>query len=333
MDFDTKYYINLLLNNELLKVVIKARLDSLCKMINLYKQGYLPASSDEGATGSYDNKGALFVPGGLVMEDIDKNLVLAPKKAKVLSKNVFVKQIQSALKHDNATLLYKNKIYSGVNLQNGLFTEIASKILTIKKSNLNTSKMPQKVTSEEITKYFTPLFIKPPYGARTKLSSCLAVCLSDYRIYYVEIIDSLKIRKNEYLLVWRDLKKSLRPVKAPKKDAILFMPHIVVCHTSRYLNSNFVGITRILGFGGFGDYALLTFERYSSKLSADLKKSGFSLQESPFILYKGIKVFCILRIYFYGGKSYKTFFVDLKKDLNINYLLLIEKAQLKYESK
>ena len=333
MDLNNTYYINLLLNNELLKIVIKARLDSLVKMINLYKRGYLPLPNDEGATGALDNKGGLFLPGGLVMEDVDKNLVLSPPNDKPLTKNQFTKQIVSAMQHDNATLMYKNKIYFGVNLHNGFFTEVASKILTIKRFVVSSNAMPKKVNSEEITRYFSPLFIKPPYGARTKLSSCLGVCLSEVRLYFIESTDKLKIRKNEFTLIWRDLSKSLKPAKVKKSDTPLFMPHIVVCHTSRYLSSNFVGITRIIGFGGFGDYALLTFEKQSNKLKNDLKKSNIELKSCRPMVYKNIKTYCILRVYFYGGKSYKTFYVDLKKDLDINYASLIDKSKTKYEQK
>ncbi len=233
MNIERQKYIDLLLKNELLKFIVSVRVDSLCKMINLYLKGYLPAPDEEGATGSLDNKGAMFVPGGLVIEDSDKNLVLAPKKAKSLTKSKFLSIIQSAMFHDNATLIYKNKIYYGVNLQNGFFIEKASKILTIKKSFAISKKMPIKFSSEEITKYFSPSFIRPPFGSRNKLSSCLAVCLTEYEMYFVECLDSLKIRDSEHKMIWKDLTKSLNPV-VTKTNEVLSMPHIVVCHTSRY---------------------------------------------------------------------------------------------------
>lgn len=331
MSTDRFQYVDLLLNNELIKTILSIRVDTLCKMINMYSNGYIPAPEEEGATGSLDNKGALFVPGGLVMEDSDKNLVLAPKKAKSLSKASFVSQIQNAMQYDNATLLYRNKIYFGVNLQNGFFIEKASKLLTIKRS-YSSKKMPLKVGSEEITRYFSPSFITPPYGSRIKLSSCLAVCLCEFELYFVECVDFLKLRINEHKLIWSDLIKSLKPVK--KKDGtILYMPHIVVCHTTRYLEDNFVGITRILGFGGFGDFALVTFEKMNKKLKIDMRKSGNSLKDLPFISYNGINVYCVLRVYFYGGKSFKTFVIDLRNDLGINYNSILKKAKAKYENK
>ena len=119
-----------LIDNELIKEIISIRIDSLGRMLTLENEGRLPGEAAEGATGNYDNKGAIFVPGGLIFEDSDKNAI-----HRELYKNLGVKKFRSlvrdALSYDNATLLYKDGIATGVNLDNGFFVEIAGTIATV----------------------------------------------------------------------------------------------------------------------------------------------------------------------------------------------------------
>ena len=62
-----------LFENELMKEIITIRVNTLWKMLRLKKEGSLPRIEDEGATGDFDNKGAIFIPGGLIWEDVDGN--------------------------------------------------------------------------------------------------------------------------------------------------------------------------------------------------------------------------------------------------------------------
>jgi len=48
------------------------RFDTLWRMPPLRKEGRLPKIDEEGATGTFDNKGAIFVPGGMVYADVDE---------------------------------------------------------------------------------------------------------------------------------------------------------------------------------------------------------------------------------------------------------------------
>ncbi|MGD2012003.1 MAG: hypothetical protein PVI76_12940, partial [Desulfobacterales bacterium] len=56
-----------ILGNALIKEIISIRADTLWKMIGQKKDGMLPGVTEEGATGKYDNKGAIFIPGGLIL--------------------------------------------------------------------------------------------------------------------------------------------------------------------------------------------------------------------------------------------------------------------------
>jgi hypothetical protein len=42
------------------------------RMLSLLQRDQLPGINEEGATGKLDNKGAIFVPGGLIYQDVDE---------------------------------------------------------------------------------------------------------------------------------------------------------------------------------------------------------------------------------------------------------------------
>ena len=84
--------------------IISIRIDTLWKMIGLKKDGRLPGIDEEGAAGELDNKGAIFVPGGLVNEDADERQISYEKYGEIESK-VFKRKIREAMKYDNASLL------------------------------------------------------------------------------------------------------------------------------------------------------------------------------------------------------------------------------------
>jgi hypothetical protein len=108
----------ILLDNELMREILAARVDTLWRMIGLMDKGLLPAPEAEGATGDLDNKGGLFVPGGLVFYDSDRRRIQVPGSG-ALGPRAFRDGIQAAMRHDNASLLFRDGIAFGVNLDNG----------------------------------------------------------------------------------------------------------------------------------------------------------------------------------------------------------------------
>lgn len=64
-----------IIENELMKEIISIRIDTLWKMIVQKMENRLPEINEEGATGKFDNKGAIFIPGGLVYQDADEKNV------------------------------------------------------------------------------------------------------------------------------------------------------------------------------------------------------------------------------------------------------------------
>ncbi|MGD8720441.1 MAG: hypothetical protein PVG46_01495, partial [Desulfobacterales bacterium] len=102
-------------------------------MIGQKKDGMLPGVTEEGATGKYDNKGAIFIPGGLILQDVDENPIQYESCG---AKNIgsFSEKIKSAMRYDNATLLYPDGIVSGINLDTGFFSKAARRIYTYKRA-------------------------------------------------------------------------------------------------------------------------------------------------------------------------------------------------------
>ena len=64
-----------IIGNVLLKELIAIRTDTLWRMLDYLQKGQLPGLNEEGATGKLDNKGAIFIPGGLIHQDVDENQI------------------------------------------------------------------------------------------------------------------------------------------------------------------------------------------------------------------------------------------------------------------
>jgi hypothetical protein len=329
-----------LLDNELLKEIISIRVDTLWRMLSLEKDGYLPKENDEGATGHLDNKGGIFIPGGLIFEDSDKNAI-----EKSIIKNItiqkFKKLIHQSMEHDNATLLFRDGFALGVNLDNGFFSELSSLILSSKRASHKRSTTlnkvpPLKSISGDIARSHSQLFVKPPYGSRTKLSSCIAVCLSEPRLYYILCRSEFSIRGklNEQLL-WDNIRSSKEPV-VTKEKKVLVPPYVVVCHTTRYKKEIYTGITKLLGIGKFGEFAVFTLERVTSELFNEIdRKSKKIYPNEIFAEYNGRTVVGVLRLYpgTEPGKRSKKFETQLVlpyKDLELDLDAIKKNAAIRY---
>jgi hypothetical protein len=74
-------------------------------MLSCLQQGQLPGINEEGATGKLDNKGAIFIPGGLVYQDVDEKQVSYDPLGS-LNETIFREKIRASMQYDNATLLF-----------------------------------------------------------------------------------------------------------------------------------------------------------------------------------------------------------------------------------
>lgn len=291
-----------IIRNELFREVAAIRLDAVWRMLALDREGKLPAKDEEGATGRYDNKGAIFVPGGLIFEDSDRNPIDHEDQGE-LSRKAFREQIREAMRYDNATLLYRNGIASGVSLNNGFYALVSGNILAYKKAAtrrraLLEQKPERRISSDAITRSHCPSYFVPPYGSRTKLSSCLSVCLSEPRLFYVVCRTKFALRgEEEHQAVWDAIRSARRPVVG-KKSIPLAPPYIVVCHVTRYKESAMGGFTRVLGIGKFGEFASFTMERVSTELLGELGRRESGIPTDWLCAEDhGVQVAAVLRIY------------------------------------
>lgn len=324
--------INQVLKSLLAKEIFKVRVDTLWKMLYLESKGVLPLPNQEGATGRFDNKGAIFIPGGFIIEDSDKRLLKDVSK-KLMSTLEFKKQIYQTLNYDNATLIYPNSVERGVNLPNEFFIEKSSKILGIEEV-FTTTKMekPVKHFSDNITMSLTPEYMMSPFGARTKVSSCISVCISNPRLYYLECMDSFGVRTLEQEKVWERFKKSMLSVKSDTGD-VLYNSHVVVLHDTRYFEENMVGVTRFLALRNGFDYATLTFEKITKNLQSLLKESGDFVDDSKVVArYNGFKVAPVLRFYI-KEKLTLVYCINPKEDLNLDLSQIEKEAKEVYTEK
>jgi hypothetical protein len=328
-----------IIENELIKELISIRVDTLWKMLSQIEAGFFPGPYEEGATGKFDNKGAIFIPGGLIYQDVDEMPISYQSHGRMTA-DVFRKKLRKAMQNDNATLLFPDGIATGVNLDGGFFSKAARLLYTFKKASFRRKRKigPHKhlkIISDDIIRSHCPTYMPHPYGARTRISTCASVGLIDPPLFfsYCETLFNLSHDQAERFA--QGLDKAQDPVKADNAT-ILYPPYIVVCHDTRYKDNSLTGLTRILGIGKFGEFATFTLEQANKSLFGELKrkKQDFA-SEDIFATYENIEVLGILRIYSptNPGKRllrYSLHIVSPEKDLDLNINRLKKEAQKRY---
>ena len=122
-----------IIENELMKEIVSIRVDALWKMLRQKKDGLLPEPYEEGATGKLDNKGAIFIPGGLIFKDVDEMPICYDSNS-VVTPESFREKVREAMQYDNATLLFPDGIATGINLDSGFFSKAARHIYTFREA-------------------------------------------------------------------------------------------------------------------------------------------------------------------------------------------------------
>lgn len=328
-----------LIGNELVREIIRIRIDALAKMLELEAKDRLPKVYEEGATGDFDNKGAIFVPGGLVLEDSDRRPIRKDKYDRS-TRTAFRELVRDWMRNDNATLLFQDGYLPGVNLDNGFFAEKSSQILETKMAAKRRPRTlerrpPRKIRSDDICKSLCPEAIPVPYGARTKLSSCLAVCLMEPRLYYIECTNEYALRGVAARRVWERIRSSRKPIRSGKGN-ILAPPYVVVCHQTRYRKNALGGMTRILGIGEFGEFATITLELMTTELAEELREKKTPWSKSESIAVIGNKpILGVIRVYpptTPGARSRGSHVIMIScvKDLGFDPHRIVRKARRRY---
>lgn len=331
-----------IIDNELMKEIISIRLDTLWRMLKHHKLGFLPEVLEEGATGKYDNKGAIFIPGGLIYQDVDEQFIRYKPYGRITAAQ-FREKIREAMSYDNAILLYPDGIAGGINLDGGFFSKAARRIFSYKKAAYRRTKKVGSGSSIEfstdnILRSHCPTYMKPPYGARTRISTCVSVGLIDPPMFFAYNKTEFNFSKKQSNRFVEDLDRT-REAPLSADDKVLYPPHVIVCHDTRYKENSFTGLTRILGIGKFGEFATFSFEMLNKRLTSEFKrKSQVFRDEDIFAEQDGAPVFGIIRIYTItnpGRRSsqYQLHILSPQEDLEIDVDQARIAAQAHYRSR
>ena len=93
------------------------------------------------------------------------------------------------MQYDNATLLFPDGIATGINLDSGFFSKAARHIYTFREAAFRRKKNIKdhiyfSVISDDIIRSHCPTYIDPPYGSRTRISTCVSIGLTDPHMYF-----------------------------------------------------------------------------------------------------------------------------------------------------
>lgn len=331
-----------IIGSVLLNELIAIRTDTLWRMLFWFHQGQLPGINEEGATGKLDNKGAIFIPGGLICQDVDdKRISYEPLGS--LNEADFRKRIRASMQYDNATLMFPDGLASSVNLDSGFFTRAARRIYTLKAAAFKRKrkigrKIPIDIDSNDIIRSHCPTYMDPPYGSRTRISTCVSIGLIDPQLYFAYCKAELRLSGQDLKTFAAKLDTAQEVIKSTD-GTVLYPPYVVVCHDTRYKENSLTGLIRILGIGKFGEFSTFSFEMLNNRLIAEMKRKKIDCgREHIFAEHGGISVIGVLRTYRQAnpGKrplKFKMGLVSHEKDVNIDLDRIEERARKRYQIK
>jgi hypothetical protein len=333
---DTKKKI---IDNELMKEIVSIRVDALWKMLSQKEDGFFPEPYEEGATGKLDNKGAIFIPGGLIHKDVDE-MPICYDSDSVVTPESFREKVREAMQYDNATLLFPDGIATGINLDSGFFSKAARHIYTFREAAFRRKKRIKDhiyftVISDDIIRSHCPTYIPRPYGARTRISSCAAIGLIDPPLFLLYCKSHFNLSIDQAAIFAEQLENAQNPVIIDD-GTVLYQPYLIICHATRYKENSLTGLTRLLGIGNFGEFATFSFEQINQTLVRELKRKRKAYtSEDIFAEYKKLCVLGVLRIYSPTkiGKrpqKYSLHVVSPEKDIGLNMDQLKQVAQQRY---
>ena len=336
---DRTAVIKMILGSALVREIAGIRLDTLWKMLGWAQTDSLPDINEEGATGKFDNKGAIFIPGGLIFNDVDeKPIDYTPDPG--WDAAAFRRKIRAAMKYDNATLLFPDGMATGVNLDSGFFSRAARKINTFKKAAFRRKKkigpkMSLEISSDAIVRSHTPTYMSAPFGARTRISTCIATALVDPPLYFAHLKMEYNLDGRQAQSVMDRIDQAQDPVR-DKDGELLFPPYLVVCHDTRYKQNALTGLTRILGIGKFGEFATFGLEVLNRRTVNELKRKGLDADQVESVAQlDGMPVLALLRLYAETNPGKRSLQYDLhivspQKDLDLDVTAIENDARRRY---
>jgi hypothetical protein len=330
---------NDIIGSVLLNELIAIRTDTLWRMLACLHKGQLPGINEEGATGKLDNKGAIFIPGGLIYQDVDeKEIEYQPVD---MDETRFRREIRESMQYDNATLLFPDGLVNSVNLDSGFFTRAARHIYTFKTAAFKRKrrigrKLEIDIDASDIIRSHCPTYFAPPYGSRTRISTCVSIGLTDPHMYLAYCKTEFSLSKRR-LLSFAERLDAAQERNESAAGRNLYPPYVVVCHDTRYKDNSLTGLIRILGVGRFGEFSTFSFEKLNNQLIGEFKRKNIEYgREHIFAEYGGTAALGILRTYgpTNPGKrslKYRLNLIDPQKDVGLDLARIAARAHDRYQ--
>ncbi|MEJ2730588.1 MAG: hypothetical protein P8185_19165 [Deltaproteobacteria bacterium] len=122
-----------------------------------------------------------------------------------------------------------------------------------------------------------------------------------------------------------------------KNGKILYSPHVVVCHDTRYKHNSYTGLTRILGIGKFGEFATLTLEKVDKPLMDELRRKQQQFKpEDRCAAHEDSSFVLILRVYAptnpgKRSRNHTLRVISPAKDLELDTDQIEQEARKRYQ--
>jgi hypothetical protein len=276
----------------------------------------------------------------MIEQDVDETeITYAPVPS--MTESVFRENIRKSMQFDNATLLFPDGLVSSVNLDSGFFTRAARRIYSFKTAAFKRNKRigpkpPVEINANDIIRSHCPTYIDAPYGARTRISTCVSIGLTDPHMYFIYCKTELGLTSRRLKNFAARLDSALVRHELPSGD-VLYAPYVIVCHDTRYKENSLTGLTRILGIGRFGEFSAFSFEPLTNQLVSEMKRKKVDFgEEHVFAEYNDVRAVGILRTYSptNPGKRSLKYRMDVlspQKDLGLDLKSIAERARERYQ--
>jgi hypothetical protein len=228
-------------------------------------------------------------------------------------------------------------------LDSGFFARAARSIYTFKTAAFKRkrkicihNRMPNELDSADIIRSHCPTYVEPPYGARTRISTCIAMGLTDPHMYFAYCKTEFNLSR-QFLESFATKLDTALEHSILSDGTVLYPPYVVVCHDTRYKEIGLTGLMRILGIGRFGEFSTFSFEMLTNQLIGEIKRKKIDYsKEHIFAEYAGISVLGVLRTYgaTNPGRRSQKYRLDLvlpKKDADVNCEQIAQQARERYQ--
>jgi hypothetical protein len=278
-DWNIENIVNTLLIISLVRINVPAYIT----MIQRHLENDVPPITAEVCRPFEDYKGGFFIPGGFIHPET----ILTRGSRKYFTADNFEPQLTQVVMEDNATLLYPNRFEYNCNLNNGVYSEIALRMLNLAKSLAAVRQTPmtkqKKYTTSDVCKSYN---LKPAkrkgFGAKEVITSCLAAALTKHRAYKDLCgigIPLSKIQTEKF----GDIVSATYHKSPSTGKTHFYNPFVLWCHTSRILEESLSGLIQITG-PKFGQFATITLEYVgndtsiaSNKIFASVKGHNYAI--------------------------------------------------------